>query len=96
MKSKLKIILATVACTTIGWGVVVVCFFLLVSSRDPDMTLRFPHPGHFESAELEIQKGEYVVEVMSSNRTTSAMSLLFSRTSRPPERMWFAIRSAER
>jgi|SRR2546429_8267356 len=94
MKSKLKIILATVACTTIGWCVVAVCFFLFVSSRDADMTLlRFPYPG-FESAELEIQKGEYVVEVVSSNVTTTTSSLLFSRTSRPPERVWFAVRAA--
>jgi len=92
MKSKLKFILAAAVGTTIAWVVVIGLFFWIASSGDTEVIFRFPNPGRFERAELEIQKGEYVVEVVSSNLTTSATSLLFSRTSRPPERVWFAIR----
>ena len=96
MKSHLKIILTTVVCTTIAWVVIVACLFWFASSREADAAIiRFPHPGQSDSAELEMQKGKYVVEVVSSNVTTLATSLLFSRTSRPPERVWFAIRRAD-
>ena len=96
MKAKLKIILATVACTTIAWVVVLVCFFWFALSRGPDAAMiRFPAPGRSDSLELEIQRGEYVVEVVSSNVTTFNSSLLFSRTSRPPERVWFAVREVK-
>jgi hypothetical protein len=92
VKSKPKIILATAVGTTIAWVVLIVSFFWIASSGDPDVIVRFPNPGHFESAELEVQKGEYVIDLVSSNLTTSATSVMFSRTSRPPERVWFANR----
>jgi hypothetical protein len=88
MKPKLRIILTTVVCTTIGW-VAVIAGLLFFLGSDEGVIVQFPSPGHPGSVEWEAQNGEYVIRLVSSNVTTSATSVLFSCTSRPPERIWF-------
>ena len=88
MRKNLKIILVTALGTTLGWAVVIAMAFRLLQTTDTDST-RFPDPNNPNSVEWQAQKGEFIVQLMSSNLTTSATSVLFSRTSRPPERIWF-------
>ena len=90
MPAKFKIILATAVCTTFGWVVVIaVVFYLWAGTGGPIAIMQFPHPGDPTSVEWQPQKGEFTVQLISSNVATSATSILFSRTSRPPERIWF-------
>lgn len=37
----------------------------------------------------EAQGGDYLVELLSSNQTSASATLLYSRTSHPPERIQF-------
>jgi hypothetical protein len=91
MRKNLKIILVTALCTTLGWVVVIAAAFRLLQTSDTS-TWRFPDPTNPNSLEWQAQKGEFIVQLVSSNLTTSATSVLFSRTSRPPERIWFQTR----
>jgi hypothetical protein len=88
MRKNLKIIFVTALSTTLGWVVVIAIAFRLLPTTDAD-TMRFPEPTNPNSLEWQAQKGEFIVQLVSSNLTTSASSVLFSRTSRPPERIWF-------
>ena len=90
MKAKLRLIAATVVCTTIGWVVVIVSLaFLWPGKAAPAAMVRLPDPGNPSPAEWTSQKGEFVIRLVSSNITTSSTSVLFSCTSRAPERIWF-------
>jgi hypothetical protein len=91
MNKNLKIIFVTALCTTLGWVVVIALTFRLLQTTDTD-TWRFPDPTNPNSLEWQAQKGEFIVQLVSSNLTTSETSVLFSRTSRPPERIWFQTR----
>ena len=95
MQTKLKIVLVTVVCTTIGWAVVIAGLLSWPSTGDPSFTLQLPNPGDPSLAEWQSQKGEFIIRLVSSNLTTSASSVLFSCTSRPPERIWFESLRAE-
>jgi hypothetical protein len=88
MRKNLKIIFVTALCTTLGWGAVIAITFRLLPTTDAE-SMRFPQPNNPNSVEWQVQKGEFIVQLVSSNLTTSATSVLFSRTSRPPERIWF-------
>ena len=90
MKTKLKLILVTVVGTTVGWVAMIAgLLFLWPSKGDFAALVQFPNPGDPGSAEWQSQKGEFVIRLVSSNITTSATSILFSCTSRAPERIWF-------
>ncbi len=89
MKTKLKIILVTVVCTTIGWVLIIAALLFLWPSTGPAALVQLPRPGDPSLVEWQSQKGEFIIRLVSSNITTSATSVLFCRTARPPERIWF-------
>jgi hypothetical protein len=84
MKSKARIIVLTVVCTTLFWVAVVAALFSYGMSGPPSARVSFPRPG-----ELEVFSGAYLVEVVASNATSA--SLLFSHTARAPERVSFSL-----
>ncbi len=89
MKTRWKLIIITVVCTTIGWLVIIACLLFLQGRGGPAAMVRLPDPGNPSPAEWTSQKGEFVIRLVSSNAKTSATSVLFSCTSRAPERIWF-------
>jgi hypothetical protein len=90
MRSKLLLVLSTVICTTIAWAAIIwALLFLWPGSRGPIAIMQFPRPGDKSVSEWQSQRGEFIIRLVSSNVTTSATSVLFSCTSRPPERIWF-------
>lgn len=89
MQTKLKTILLTAVCTTLGWVVILFCIFRFWPSGNSMALVEFPPPGEPGALQWQPQKGEYLVQLVSSNATTSATSILFARTSRAPERIWF-------
>ena len=89
MRTKLTTILATALCTTVAWAVVIVALLFLWPSKGPIAIVQFPRPGDSSLAEWQSQKGEFIIRLISSNITASTSSVLFSCTSRPPERIWF-------
>ncbi len=94
--AKLKIILVTVVCTTVGWVAVVAGLILLwPGTANPVALVQLPRPGDPSLAEWQSQSGEFIIRLVSSNITTSATSVLFSCTSRPPDRIWFESLRAE-
>jgi hypothetical protein len=96
MTTKLKIILVTVVCTTVGWVAVIAgLLWLWPGSGDSVALAQFPHPGDNSLVEWHSQKGEFIIRLVSSNVATSATSVLFSCTSRPPERIWFESLTAQ-
>jgi hypothetical protein len=95
MQTKLKIILVTVVCTTIGWVVIIAGLLFLWPSTGPAAIVQLPRPGDPSLVEWQSQSGEFIIRLVSSNIATSATSVLFSRTSRPPERIWFEILKAQ-
>ena len=85
MKSRARIIVLSAVGTTLFWIGVVVALFWLSASGNPGARVSFsPRP-----AELEVYSGAYRVEVVASN--TVSASLLFSHTTRAPERMSFSV-----
>ena len=96
MQTKLKIILVTAVCTTIGWVALIAgLVFLWPGAGSPAAIVQLPRPGDPSLVQWQTQNGEFVIRLVSSNITTSATSVLFSRTSRPPERIWFESLRAE-
>lgn len=90
MQTKLKTILLTAVGTTIGWAVIIAgLLYLWPNSGSPALIVEYPRPGEPDSLRWQSQKGEYIIQLVSSNQTTAATSTLFTRTSRPPERIWF-------
>ena len=90
MQAKLKIILITIVCTTIGWVAIIVgLLFLWPGTGRPAALVQLPRPGDPSLAEWQSQNGEFIIRLVSSNITTSATSVLFSCTSRTPDRIWF-------
>ena len=93
MKTKLKLIVVTAVCTTVGWVVIIAALFVGLfgwgSRGGPAATLQFPRPGDLSTMEWQALRGDFIVRMVSSNVTTSATSVLYSCTSRAPERIWF-------
>jgi len=90
MQKKLKIILVTIVSTTVGWvGIIAALLFLWPGTRGSAALVQLPRPGDPSLAEWQSQKGEFVIRLVSSNITTSATSVLFTCTSRSPDRIWF-------
>jgi hypothetical protein len=83
MKNKRGIIFLTAVGTTLFWLVVVTLFFWQ-SSKSPSAKVEFDRPG-----KMDVTEGAYRVEVLASNAASA--SLLFSYTSRPPERVLFSV-----
>jgi hypothetical protein len=96
MRAKLKIILVTVLCTTIGWVAIIAGLVFLWPGTGTQMALlQLPNPGDPSLVEWQSQNGEFIIRLVSSNLTTSGTSVLFSCTSRPPDRIWFESVRAE-
>ena len=57
--------------------------------KEPFAILTWGHQGDPSAVEWEAQGGDYLVEVLSSNVTSASATVLYSRTSRPPERIQF-------
>ncbi len=95
MRTKLIIILVTAICTTIAWVGIIIALTFISGSKGQFAIVRFPRPGDSSLAEWQTQKGEFIIRLVSSNITTSATSVLFTCTSRPPDRIWFESLRAE-
>lgn len=92
MKTKFNLIAVTVVCTTFGWVLIIGGLLTLsfkLSKVDTVAMVRLPNPGDPSLAEWRSQQGEFIIRLVSSNITTSSTSVLFSCTSRAPERIWF-------
>jgi hypothetical protein len=107
MRLKLKVILATIVCTSIAWALLLAGLVHFGRDRRPHAIGSFwfhpstngatifafsPPDGDPSSVEWEPQDGDFVTELVLSNTTGAATTLLFSRTSCPPERIWFKTR----
>jgi len=57
--------------------------------KEPFAIMTWGHRSDPSAVEWEAQRGDYLVELVSSNLTGSSATVLFSHTSRPPERIQF-------
>jgi hypothetical protein len=57
--------------------------------KEPFAIFTWGHQGDPSAVEWEAQGGDYLIQVLSSNLTSASATLLYSRTSRPPERIQF-------
>ncbi len=93
MTSKTKTILATVVCTTLGWILVLGCLvfalgkdsgpvqmgtFCFYSGTNAFLVATWPCKGDPNSGAWEPQAGTFLVQLVSSNATSSAVSVLYS------------------
>lgn len=103
MTSKLKVILITVVCTSIAWTLAIGAILhfqprhslalgsFCIHSRTKGLLI--PVVGSVDDAssvEWEPHDAAFQFELVSSNNAAGATTfLLYSGTSRPPERIWF-------
>jgi hypothetical protein len=105
MKTKIKLILLTALPTTIFWAaaiaaVLYVCnvekgplpmgeFYFSPAGKEPILVTTWVHSHDPNSVIWQPHGGDYLVQLLSSNATDSATTVLYSHTSRPPERIQF-------
>ena len=88
MKSRIRTIIVTAACTTLFWYAVVIGVAWFSPDGRTGARVEFTHP-----VEAEVFSGAYRVEVVASNSATA--TLLLSHTARAPERVSFRIKPVD-